>query len=42
MLKLLLMSMLAVLINVQPAKAEYLFHDDFNGGLVQWNNFGYP
>ncbi|MEM3628632.1 MAG: CARDB domain-containing protein [Candidatus Bathyarchaeia archaeon] len=42
MLILLVASMLTLTFSIHPAKAEYLFFDNFDTGLVQWNNFGYP
>ena len=42
MLTLLLMGILTLAFSVQPVRSDYVFYDDFDGGLVQWNNFGYP
>ena len=42
MLTPLLIGMVTLAFNTEPVKAEYEFYDDFDGGLVQWNNFGYP
>jgi hypothetical protein len=42
MLTLLLMGMLRLASNIEPVKAKVALYDDFDGGLVQWNNFGSP
>lgn len=42
MLIILLIGILTLASNIEPAEAGYEFYDDFDGGLVQWNNFGSP
>ena len=39
-LALLLLALLTLTFSIQAEQA--IFYDDFDAGLVQWNNFGYP